>query len=211
MHHSHLPQFTSSKQAGPRLCTFLLQSGEFLDICLDKCSLSEDSIGHTTKTCIKLPWNATRGQRMEYSFKRRMTIPRYANGIIAGNIRSLRVKKKKPERIYLSEPFEQYGLQIINFTTLGHVHQWRTARWKWSSPLYHQTDLAASSTNWSWRQTMSKAHRHSWACFLSLARSKLRLCSANHRAGYFSNLACDWLSIVWAYSEQETENGPCYG
>ena len=46
------------------------------------------------------------------------------------------------------------------------------------------------------------------ARFLSLARSKLRLCSANHRAGYFSNLACDWLSIVWAYSEQETENGP---
>ena len=23
-----------------------------------------------------------------------------------------------------------------------------------------------------------------------------------------SNLACDWLSIVWAYSKQETENGP---
>ena len=35
--------------------------------------------------------------------------------------------------------------------------------------------------------------------FLSLAQSKLRLCSANHRAGYFSNLACDWLSIVWAF------------
>ena len=47
-----------------------------------------------------------------------------------------------------------------------------------------------------------------WTCFLSLAWSKLRLCSANHRAGYFSNLACDWLSIVWAYSKQETENGP---
>ena len=46
------------------------------------------------------------------------------------------------------------------------------------------------------------------ARFLSLAQIKLRLCSANHRAGYFSNLACDWLSIVWAYSEQETENGP---
>ena len=47
------------------------------------------------------------------------------------------------------------------------------------------------------------------ARFLSLALSKLRLCSVNHRAGYFSNLACDWLSIVWAYSEQETEeNGP---
>ena len=38
--------------------------------------------------------------------------------------------------------------------------------------------------------------------------SKLRLCSANYRAGYFSNLSCDWQSIVWAYSEQETENGP---
>ena len=47
-----------------------------------------------------------------------------------------------------------------------------------------------------------------WARFLSVTRSKLGLCSANHRAGYFSNLACDWLSIVWAYSEQETENGP---
>ena len=46
------------------------------------------------------------------------------------------------------------------------------------------------------------------AHFLSYAGSKLRLCSANHRAGYFSNLACDCLSIVWAYSEQETENGP---
>ena len=43
---------------------------------------------------------------------------------------------------------------------------------------------------------------------LSLAWSKLRLCSANHRAGYFSNLACDWLSIVWAYYKQETENEP---
>ena len=46
------------------------------------------------------------------------------------------------------------------------------------------------------------------ARFLSLTRSKLRLCSANHRAGYFSNLACDWLSIVWAYSKQEIENRP---
>ena len=46
------------------------------------------------------------------------------------------------------------------------------------------------------------------ARFLSLVWSKLRLCTANHRAGYFSNLACDWLSIVWAYSEQQTENGP---
>ena len=48
----------------------------------------------------------------------------------------------------------------------------------------------------------------SWTRFLSLARSKLRLRSANHRTGYFSNRTCDWLSIVWAYSEQDTENGP---
>ena len=45
-------------------------------------------------------------------------------------------------------------------------------------------------------------------CFLLNAQSKVRLCSANHRAGYFSNLACDWLSIAWAYSEQDTENRP---
>ena len=37
---------------------------------------------------------------------------------------------------------------------------------------------------------------------------KLRLCLANHRAGYFSNLACDWLSIVSAFFKQEVENGP---
>ena len=51
--------------------------------------------------------------------------------------------------------------------------------------------------------------KYIWARFLSLTWNKLRLCSANHRAGYLSNLACDWLSIVWANSEQETEIGPC--
>ena len=50
--------------------------------------------------------------------------------------------------------------------------------------------------------------RDFWTRFLSLARSKLKLCSANHRPGYWSNLPCDWLSTAWAYSEQETENGP---
>ena len=49
------------------------------------------------------------------------------------------------------------------------------------------------------------------AQFLSLAWSKLKLCSANHKAGYFSNLACDWLSTAWTYSQQETENGPRSG
>ena len=46
------------------------------------------------------------------------------------------------------------------------------------------------------------------ACFLSLARSKRRLCSANHRTGYWSNLSYDWPSTVWAYSNSETENRP---
>ena len=36
--------------------------------------------------------------------------------------------------------------------------------------------------------------------FLSLARSKLRLWSANHRPGYWSNRPCDWPSTAWAYS-----------
>ena len=48
----------------------------------------------------------------------------------------------------------------------------------------------------------------SWARFLSPARSKLKLCSADHRTCDFSNLTRDWLSIIWAYSEQERENGP---
>ena len=41
-----------------------------------------------------------------------------------------------------------------------------------------------------------------------VTQSKLRLCSANHRPGYWSNLPCDWQSPAWAYSEQGTENGP---
>ena len=38
-----------------------------------------------------------------------------------------------------------------------------------------------------------------WLC-------KLRLFSANHRQGYWSNLPCDWLSTAWAHSKQETIN-----
>ena len=48
------------------------------------------------------------------------------------------------------------------------------------------------------------------ARFLSLAWSKLRLCSANYRPGYWSNLPSHWPSTAWAYSEQETENRPRY-
>ena len=46
------------------------------------------------------------------------------------------------------------------------------------------------------------------AVVLFFAQNKLRLCLANHKAGYFSNLACDWLSIVGGHSEQETGNAP---
>ena len=58
---------------------------------------------------------------------------------------------------------------------------------------------------------VSKRDHETMAHFLSLAQSKLRLCSANHRPGYWSNLSCDWPSTAWAYSEQETENGPICG
>ena len=47
-----------------------------------------------------------------------------------------------------------------------------------------------------------------WTRFLYLSHSKRRLCPANHRPSYWSNLPCDWLSTVLAYSEQKTENGP---
>ena len=50
-----------------------------------------------------------------------------------------------------------------------------------------------------------------WDIETSSPQSKLGLCSANHRPGYWSNLSCDWLSTAWAYSEQETENGPWIG
>ena len=53
-----------------------------------------------------------------------------------------------------------------------------------------------------WREMQTMAH------FPSLAWSKLKLGSANHRPGYWSNLSCDWPSTAWAYSEQETDNGP---
>ena len=43
--------------------------------------------------------------------------------------------------------------------------------------------------------------------FQSLAESKLRLCSANHKPGYWSNLPCDWLSTAWTYSEKQ-KTGP---
>ena len=55
-----------------------------------------------------------------------------------------------------------------------------------------------SAAMYSWCWTCS------WARFMSLVWSMLRLCSANHRPGYWSNLPCDWPSRAWAYSKQES-------
>ena len=71
-------------------------------------------------------------------------------------------------------------------------HMSQPARLKWL--MVYSLWACQSNSNWI------------WSCFLSLARIKLRLCSANHRPGYWSNLPCDWPSATWAYSEQDTEN-----
>ena len=60
----------------------------------------------------------------------------------------------------------------------------------------------------SWGNSVVYCKHLPCARFMSLARSMLRLCLANHRSGYFSNLTCNWLSIVWAYFEQEKEIWP---
>ena len=71
--------------------------------------------------------------------------------------------------------------------------------WKWSTIRHH---------------IIMELHNSLWSsiimgfCPLWHAMNELRLCSANHRPGYWSYLPCDWPSTAWAYSEQETENGP---
>ena len=50
-----------------------------------------------------------------------------------------------------------------------------------------------------------------WNIFVQYPNNTLPLCLANHRPGYWSNLPCDWPSTAWAYSVQETENGPWFG
>ena len=74
-------------------------------------------------------------------------------------------------------------------------------RSKWPGGLCeHHVELKSNIL----RANLTSRVNISWACFLSLAWSKLRICSANHRPGYWSNLPCDWLSTAWAYSEQDT-------
>ena len=78
---------------------------------------------------------------------------------------------------------------------------------KWTVKICILIYWCASHTNTDkWKPVLISNIRdiYYWAHILSLTQNNLRLCSANHRPGYFSNLACDWLSIVWAYSEQET-------
>ena len=59
-----------------------------------------------------------------------------------------------------------------------------------------------TTSHWLWVEMMKiQSLYHNTAIrahFQSFARSKLRLCSANHRPGYWSNLPCDWLSTAWA-------------
>ena len=57
-----------------------------------------------------------------------------------------------------------------------------------------------------WDSSDSVSHKWTKVRFLSLARSKFILCSANHRPCYLSNLPCDRQSTALAYSEQETDD-----
>ena len=47
-----------------------------------------------------------------------------------------------------------------------------------------------------------------WACFLTLARSKLRLCSANHMPGYWSSLPCVWQAQTELILSKGQKTGP---
>ena len=96
----------------------------------------------------------------------------------------------------------------ITCSVVWWILSWRMPSFCSSNPHTTSTERRQAERNYgiNWR-----SDRHSpniWAHFMSLARGKLRLWSANRRAGYFSNLTRDWLSIARVYSEQDTENGP---
>ena len=82
-------------------------------------------------------------------------------------------------------------------------------RWFWFIfPALHET-----MDNWISGPTCSLVadcaqQSQARARFLSLAWSKLWLCSAHNRPGYLSNLPCDWPGTAWANAKQATENGP---
>ena len=118
------------------------------------CSLSEDNIGHTTKTWVKLPWNATREHRMECRFKLRMAIPRYANGILDGHIRYLRVKKKETREDQCFRAI--LTIWFANFLPLGARPSMAHCPLKMIEPIVPTFHLAASFTNWSWIQSTKR-------------------------------------------------------
>ena len=112
------------------------------------------------------------------------------------------------DKIYVT--WIMYG-SYVGITQCRNVWAWGKVGRNNTGIFYHQPLTALGLRLDYTRRTRSKPWLlMPWAQFLSLARSKLRLCLANYRAGYFSNLACDWLSIVWAYSKQEKENGPWF-
>ena len=79
-------------------------------------------------------------------------------------------------------------------------------------PLHHSQLFLSIISGSSPRSPLSPmpaaTHLGTKSRFLSFAPSKFRLCSANHRAGYFSNLACDWLSIVWVRDRKWAQINP---
>ena len=73
----------------------------------------------------------------------------------------------------------------INVEYSLNVYQYRTL-------LMHFVFLQLKTSNATLYLTIMAV----WVRFLSLARNKLWLCSANDRPGYWSNLPCDWPSIA---------------
>ena len=89
---------------------------------------------------------------------------------------------------------------------IAHTVSFLTVTWKLHQPMGENfISVTPSPTNIG--QDCSHVI---WTSFLSLAPRKLRLCSANHMPGYWSNLPCDWPSTAGAYSEQESKSGPWY-
>ena len=104
-----------------------------------------------------------------------------------------------------NDPYETYGMSNTNMCV---CYNYRKLCATMSNCVVYTVRALQWPSVLGYLGNRGKAGAKLWSRFLTLARSMLRLCSVNHRAGYFSNLACGWLNIVWAYSKQETENGP---
>ena len=121
-----------------------------------------------------------------------------------------RFEKKFVEKIVLWFKFDWCLFLYVQWTVSQHLFDHGLATKRWPSP---ESMIAHFNQNWvssiaSMTSNVAEKYLSSGPVFLSLARSKLRLCSANHRPGYWSNLPCDWRSTAWASSKQETGNGP---